>query len=106
VLLDQFSHDLSIQREGLDRLSLIFAHEATVSFHIRTQNGRELALKGLWRHMITPQIKKASRRIDLSTGGFAFTTFWNRKTMVSSQKVEVMLLNSRELCELNSIYTT
>ena len=47
VLLDEFSHDFPIGGEGLDRLGLILAHEATVPFHIRTQNSRELTLEGL-----------------------------------------------------------
>jgi hypothetical protein len=47
VLLDQFPQDFPIGREGPDSLGLILSHEATVSFNISTQNGRELALERL-----------------------------------------------------------
>ena len=48
VLLDEFRHDFPVGGEGPDRFSLTLTRKATVSFDIRTQNSRKLALKGLW----------------------------------------------------------
>jgi hypothetical protein len=54
--------------EGLNRLCLTLAHEASVSYYIRTQNSGELALAGLCGHRITHTIGRldcVGIRIDL-----------------------------------------
>jgi hypothetical protein len=50
VVLDTAGHHLLVFLQGADSRFLICAHKAAVTFDIRTEDGRELALKFIWGH--------------------------------------------------------
>jgi hypothetical protein len=56
-------------------------HEAAVAFNIDSENSRKLAFEILCSPAITPLNRKASRRIQIPTGGPTLATFWRPETM-------------------------
>jgi hypothetical protein len=54
MLLDKARNDLQICIQSMNRPFLILPHEAAVSLDICTQDGRELAIKFPYRHVVFP----------------------------------------------------
>jgi hypothetical protein len=52
MLLDEAPHHILVCVQGMDSPLFVLCHEAAITFHIRTENGSELALNFLGGHGI------------------------------------------------------